>query len=201
MELEQTAIKATSKSSNRLDTDYNNILEKAKQRGLEQVYEFLKDLSRSSKKTSLAFWYGLNHLDTYTKEYYKLDLQNIIEAINAKQIDVYTVLNSFIAYLQNESKNGSDLSARTIHGYSIAAKSYFEYCDIEIVDSKYKKRVRIPPIYREDEALDANDIREILNHCDNKRLKAYFSHFDTEYDEVFGLVMKLIGVSAIEIQH
>lgn len=107
MELEQTAIKATSKSSNRLDTDYNNVLEKAKQRGLEQVYEFLKDLSRSSKKTSLAFWYGLNHLDTYTKEYYKLDLQNIIEAINAKQIDVYTVLNSFIAYLQNESKNGS----------------------------------------------------------------------------------------------
>jgi hypothetical protein len=42
MELEQTAIKATSKSSNRLDTDYNNVLEKAKQRGLEQVYEIFK---------------------------------------------------------------------------------------------------------------------------------------------------------------
>jgi integrase len=66
------------------------------------------------------------------------------------------------------------LSARTIRNYQIAAKSYFEYCDVEIVDSKYKKRVRLPPIYKEDaEAIDANDIREILNHCDNKRLKAY----------------------------
>ncbi len=39
MELEQTAIKATSKSSNRLDTDYNNVLEKAKQRDLEYIFK------------------------------------------------------------------------------------------------------------------------------------------------------------------
>jgi hypothetical protein len=36
--------------------------------------------------------------------------------------------------------------------------------------TKYRYRVSLPPIYREDEeAIDASDIREILNHCDNKR--------------------------------
>jgi integrase len=168
---QQTDLKT---NSNRLQKDYEKLLKKAQDRRLEYVREFLQTLRRGSIKTSLAFWYGLDHLDNYTVEYYKLDLQNIIAAIKGGQVDVYVLLNSFVTYLQNETKNGSSLTARTINNYMTAAKSYFEYWDIEITDKKYKKRVRLLDVQKEDEeAIDANDIREILNHCDNKRLKSY----------------------------
>jgi integrase len=56
----------------------------------------------------------------------------------------------------------------------VAARSYFAYNDIEILPTKFKNKVSLPRIYIEDEqAIDANDIKEILHHCDNRRLKAY----------------------------
>jgi integrase len=55
-----------------------------------------------------------------------------------------------------------------------AAKSYFFYNDIDISPLKFRYRVSLPPIYKEDEAaIDASDIRQILDVCSNRRLKAY----------------------------
>jgi integrase len=63
---------------------------------------------------------------------------------------------------------------KTIQNYVICAKSYFKFNDISISDDKFEARVSVPQAYKEDiEALDSNDIIEILHHCDNKRLKAY----------------------------
>jgi integrase len=48
------------------------------------------------------------------------------------------------------------------------------YYDIDLVPSKFKRKVKIPKHYREDElAIDASDIRNILPSCNNRRLKAY----------------------------
>jgi integrase len=56
----------------------------------------------------------------------------------------------------------------------IAAKSYFQYNDVDISPAKFKYKVSMPPMYREDEeAIDSTDIKEILNHCSNRRLRAY----------------------------
>jgi integrase len=84
------------------------------------------------------------------------------------------MLNSFVTYLQNETPNGADMMARTVISYVARARSYLEYVDIDIAQKKFQYRVSMPTLYKEDEAaMDANDIREIINHCDNKRLKAY----------------------------
>ena len=54
------------------------------------------------------------------------------------------------------------------------ARSYFLYNDVEISSIKFKYKISLPPVYNEDEeAIDSNDIKEILNHCANRRLKAY----------------------------
>ena len=45
----------------------------------------------------------------------------------------------------------------------------------------------MPKLYREDEALDASDIRKILLSCNNRRLKAYL------------LVLASGGMRAIEV--
>jgi integrase len=58
--------------------------------------------------------------------------------------------------------------------YISAAKSYFQFNDIDISPSRFKYRVSLPTVHREDEkAIDSNDIKEILHHCNNRRLKAF----------------------------
>ena len=55
-----------------------------------------------------------------------------------------------------------------------AVRSYLAYYDIDIIPSKFKRKVKMPKMYREDEeALDASDIRKILLGCNNRRLKSY----------------------------
>jgi integrase len=55
-----------------------------------------------------------------------------------------------------------------------AVRSYLQYYDIDINPSKFRRRVRLPKLAREDEqAIDASDIRKILLACNNLRLKAY----------------------------
>jgi integrase len=53
-------------------------------------------------------------------------------------------------------------------------RSYFAYYNIDAVPSKFKRKVKMPKIYRNDEeALDVQGIKNILLVCTNRRLKAY----------------------------
>jgi integrase len=55
-----------------------------------------------------------------------------------------------------------------------SVRSYLSYYDIDVIPSKFKRKVKMPKMYREDEeAIDAKDIREILLKCTNRRLKTY----------------------------
>jgi integrase len=55
-----------------------------------------------------------------------------------------------------------------------AVRSYLAYYDIDTIPSKFKRKVKMPKMYREDEEpLDASDIRKILLACNNRRLKSY----------------------------
>jgi integrase len=66
------------------------------------------------------------------------------------------------------------ISARTLNQRIITAKNFFEYCDIEISPRKFKLKVKLPRIIRKKkEALSKEDIIEILNRCDNIRLRTY----------------------------
>jgi integrase len=58
--------------------------------------------------------------------------------------------------------------------YVYVVRSYLQYHDIDINPSKFRRRVKLPKVYREDEhPLDASEIRNILLACNNRRLKAY----------------------------
>jgi integrase len=53
-------------------------------------------------------------------------------------------------------------------------RSYLAYYDIDILPSKFRRKVKIPKMYREgEEPLDAPDIRKIMLSCSNRRLKVY----------------------------
>jgi integrase len=84
---------------------------------------------------------------------------------------VYTVLDKFVLYLLNVNAN---LTPNSINLYVAAIRSYLAYYDIDVVPSKFKRKVKMPKSYREDEeAIDVSDIRRLLLSCNNRRLRTY----------------------------
>jgi integrase len=156
-----------------------NRLNKYKRKGLTIVADYLSTKARKSKQTAFAYSFALEHFNKFIEQNYKgYNIQTILEPLTEegkqKQIDLYKLLNDFISYLQNDTINGHDLSAKSVNLYIAAAKSYLAYNDIEISSIKFRNKITMPPIYHEDEeAIDANDIKEILHHCNNRRLKTY----------------------------
>jgi integrase len=68
----------------------------------------------------------------------------------------------------------SSITPTSIKLYIAAVRSYLSYYDIDIIPSKFRRKVKMPKLYREDEEpLDVSDIRRILLSCNNRRLKAY----------------------------
>ena len=56
--------------------------------------------------------------------------------------------------------------------YVAAIRSYLAYHDINILPSEFKRKVKMPKVYREDEEpIDVSDVRKILLSCSNRRLK------------------------------
>jgi integrase len=66
------------------------------------------------------------------------------------------------------------LAPNSISLYVNAIRSYFQFYDVDIVPSKFKRKVRLPKNHQEDEqAIDASDVRKLLLACNNRRIKAY----------------------------
>jgi integrase len=137
---------------------------------IPKVKTFLESVSRNSKGSERAYAAGLVCFDHFLKEKYpKYNLGLIVESINKNEINIYELFDNFVAFLVN-----SNLSVGSIRIYVAAIRSYFGYYDIDIIPSKFKRKVKMPRCYREDEEpIDVNDIRNILLHCNNRRLKTY----------------------------
>ena len=137
---------------------------------IPKVKRFLESVSRNSKGSERAYAAGVVCFDHFLKEKYpNYNLDLIVGSINKNEINIYELFDNFVAFLVNSS-----LSNGSIRIYVAALRSYFAYYDIDIIPSKFKRKVKMPRLYREDEQpLDVNDIRNILLHCNNRRLKTY----------------------------
>jgi len=139
----------------------------------QKVKVFLESVARNSLKSKSTYAVALTHFDKFLsiKNY---TLESIIEALSKNHLDVYVLLESFVSYLLSLKNKESKLTPNSIALYLAAIRSYLAYYDIDIVPAKFKRKVRLPKVYREDEeALDVQDIRKILLSCNNRRVKAY----------------------------
>jgi integrase len=147
----------------------------------DEVTNFLDSISRNSERSKKTYAIGLTHFQRFLNSSYgnnNYTLQSIIEPLSKNQINVYQLLDSFVSYLlniKNEYRHNTiTLSRNSITLYLAVIRSYLAYHDIDIVPSKYKRKVKVPKIHHEDEEpIDASDIREILLSCNNRRLKSY----------------------------
>ena len=158
-----------------------------------KVRTFLESIARGSKNSKASYEVGLKHLQCFlnstsisnnnnasysyphhhSNDYPHYDIETILLALQSNKLNVYELLDSFVSYLVNMPHQPL-IASTSIALYVYAIRSYLQYHDIDINPSKFRRRVRLPKVPREDERpIDANDIRKILLACNNRRLKAY----------------------------
>ncbi len=140
--------------------------------GYQAVNAFLSSISRNSRNSRYAYQYGLTHFQKFLKtKHLQYNIENIIKPLSNNELDIYVILDEFVSYLVDKTLN---LTSASIKLYIAAVRSYLAYYDIDIIPSKFRRKVKMPKLYREDEEpLDVSDIRKILLSCNNRRLKAY----------------------------
>jgi len=105
------------------------------------------------------------------KNYPQYNIETILKPLSKSELDVYVILNEFVSCLVDPTL---ELTLSSIKLCMAAVRSYLAYYDIDTIPSKFKRKVKMPKMYREDEEpLDASDIRKILLACNNRRLKSY----------------------------
>ena len=136
----------------------------------QQVMTFLSSIERNSLKSRNAYQNGLIHFQRFLSQRYpNYNLETILKPLAENKINPYELLDNFISYLQI-----SNLTPSSIKLYMTSVRSYFAYNDVDLIPSKFKRKVKMPKSYRGDEEpLDASDIRKILLACNNRRLKTY----------------------------
>jgi integrase len=138
--------------------------------GFQRVMTFLSSIERNSLSSRYAYQNGLIHLQRFlSHKYPDYNLETILKLLGENKINPYELLDDFVSYLQS-----LNLTPSSIKLYVTSIRSYLAYCDIDVISSKFKRKVKMPKSYREDEEpLDVNDIRKILLNCSNRRLKTY----------------------------
>jgi integrase len=88
-------------------------------------------------------------------------------------LNVYELLDNFVSY-EGSKKNQEKNKPQSVKTHLIGIRSYFAYYDIDIIPSKFKRKVKMPKtLIEKEEPIDATDIRKILLSCNNRRLKVY----------------------------
>ena len=137
---------------------------------MPKVQSFLESVSRNSNSSSRVYENGIIYFCNFLiQRDLNHNVETILEPLGRNEINVYELFDAFVAFLVS-----SGLSIPSIRLYVAAMRSYFAYHDIDLIPSKFKRKVRMPKLYREDEQpIDAEDIRKILLSCNNRRMKVY----------------------------
>jgi integrase len=163
-------------------------LQIASQIDFPKVRTFLESVARGSKSSKNSYEIGLKHLQSFlntttsnssthsnqsSNAYHHHDIETILLALQSNKLNVYELLDSFVSYLVNMPLQ-PPIAVTSVTLYVYAVRSYLQYHDIDINPSKFRRRVRLPKIPREDERpIDSSEIRNILLACNNRRVKAY----------------------------
>jgi hypothetical protein len=123
----------------------------------DKVHTFLGSIQRNSSATGRTYQNGIKHFAKFLMHRNQTP-DIIIPLLQNHQIDVYTLLNEFVSYLDEVQPK---LYNSTIKLNVAVVRSFIEFFDVDIVTSKFRRRVKLAKNYREDEQpLDVIDIRK-----------------------------------------
>ena len=133
------------------------------------VTSYIRNVSTMNESTAYQYLSRLKDFEDFVANENDLSVDQLLLEIKKGNQDPYDVLNSYAAYLKNRN-----ISALTLKQRIVTVKNFLEYSDIEISPRRFKLKVKLPKIIRKKkEALSKEGIIEILNVCDNIRLRTY----------------------------
>ena len=133
------------------------------------ITSYIRNVSTMGASTAYQYLSRLKDFDNFIAKNYHLDADSLLSKIKQGNQDPFDLLSGYAVYLKNRS-----VSPLTINQRIVTVKNFFEYCDIEISPRRFKLKVKLPKIVRKKkEAISKEDIIEILNVCDNIRLRTY----------------------------
>ena len=134
------------------------------------IDSFVRTANTMNKSTAYQYLSRLKIFDNFVvANVNNLGVDILLLEIKKGNQDSYDILNSYAGDLKNRK-----ISALAIKQRLITVKNFFEYNDIDINPRRFKSKVKLPRIVRKlKEALSKEDIIEILNVCDNIRLRTY----------------------------
>ncbi|MGI9009744.1 MAG: tyrosine-type recombinase/integrase [Nitrososphaeraceae archaeon] len=129
-----------------------------------------------NKQTAREYHFRLANFEKFVSIQYNnnITIDKLIENINNQQIpngeyDPYEILSNYCIYLQDNGLNTTTLKQRVV-----TAKNFLEFNDVDISPRKFDLKVKLPKnIKRNKEAIDKNDIINIINSSSEIRLKTY----------------------------
>ncbi|MPZ07902.1 MAG: hypothetical protein GEU26_16055 [Nitrososphaeraceae archaeon] len=128
----------------------------------DRVNTFLNSIGRNSKNSRRMYATGLRYFEKFLNTNYS-------EALQDQRINTYELLDQFVSYLSQQS-----IAVPSLKLYMISVRSYLQYNDIDISISKFKRKVKMPRFYPDqEEPLSLSGIRELLEYCSNTRLRCY----------------------------
>jgi len=132
----------------------------------QRVTGYLDEISKQNTRTARVFRSHLGDFDRFNGG--KTD--EVVQLLKAAKSDVYDLLKSYSGYLLNKGT----LSAKTI-GYSVkTARRFLEFNDVELSNSKFHLKVRLPKAIRtEVPGLTKADVVKIINGLPDIRIKTY----------------------------
>ena len=137
-----------------------------------KVRIFLDSISRNSSSSEKSYLNALVCFQEYLSKSEILrhySIETVLTPLFKQEINLYELIDGYVSFLMSLG-----LSVYSIKLYVGGLRSFLAYHDIDVVPSKFKRKVKMPKAYREDEiALDVQDIRNILLVCNNRRLKTY----------------------------
>jgi hypothetical protein len=91
-------------------------LEKFRSKGLYLAADFLSNKRLRAASTAQTYYFALDYLNgcLERKDY---NVQTVIDALVQKKLDIYKLLSGYVSYLKDETKNGHDMSGKTVKIY------------------------------------------------------------------------------------
>lgn len=133
---------------------------------------YLSTIRSANQLSANVYRDHVKAFEAFTLSKYNLGLDDLLVSVKEGKYNIYGVLSDFTFYLQNEYRN--KLSTNTLRIRVRVVKNFIEYCDVDISDAKFRLKVRLPKGIRNNkEAIDKDDIRDILNSCSDIRLKTF----------------------------
>jgi hypothetical protein len=118
---------------------------------LPKVKIFLDSIARNSIKSKNSYSSGIVLLQNFLnaeeqkQKYNGCNCETILQPLLENRVNVYELLDSFISYILIIKP---EITPKSLSLYLTAIRSYFAFYDIDVIPSKFRRKVKVPKLYR-----------------------------------------------------